>query len=382
MVDYADYNPAGATRTSKTGRIRPIPQLPNYFNQKWFKDFMSDFQWKNVLENNGVISGCVISDGGSDSLDCTAGEVYINGTKYTIPAPANFPATADGWYVAYAKTDLSVVYGYMENEDVQGALTPDDSVLLGFAVKGDAAFFVNSYFNNIAEFIGIVDGKMDKSQNLDDVVDKANSRTNLDVYSKSEVDTSKLAVTQNLNDLDDKADSRTNLDVYSKSETGTEISNDISTHAAVASTHSVSGDIVGENDIQTLTNKTIEGDNNTITEVDSVKDQGGVVTGGLKCKILEIGDWDMVAGYSVQVVHGMDVTKIRSVSALIRNDQDSLYYAAGQGGTSSPTDAFWIFQAGSTWVELRTTGGTTFDSTNFDSTSYNRGWITIWYDDA
>ena len=59
------------------------------------------------------------------------------------------------------------------------------------------------------------------SQNLVELTDKATSRSNLDVYSKSEV----LAKNNNLSELSDKAVARTNLDVYSKAETNTAISN-------------------------------------------------------------------------------------------------------------------------------------------------------------
>lgn len=59
------------------------------------------------------------------------------------------------------------------------------------------------------------------SQNLVELTDKATSRSNLDVYSKSEV----LAKNNNLSELTDKVVARTNLDVYSKAETNTAISN-------------------------------------------------------------------------------------------------------------------------------------------------------------
>ncbi len=61
-----------------------------------------------------------------------------------------------------------------------------------------------------------------KSQNLNDLPNKATSRTNLDVYSKAETDTAdglRMLKSQNLNDVANKATSRTNLDVYSKAET-------------------------------------------------------------------------------------------------------------------------------------------------------------------
>ena len=62
------------------------------------------------------------------------------------------------------------------------------------------------------------DGFLGESNNLDDLVDVAVARTNLDVYSKSEADGGYLAKTANLSDLSSVGTSRTNLDVYSKGE--------------------------------------------------------------------------------------------------------------------------------------------------------------------
>nr|DAF31950.1 MAG TPA: hypothetical protein [Caudoviricetes sp.] len=67
-----------------------------------------------------------------------------------------------------------------------------------------------------------------KSANLSDLSNKADSRANLDVYSKSEVynkseidtqEAKNLKNASNLSDLADKAAARTNIEVYSKNET-------------------------------------------------------------------------------------------------------------------------------------------------------------------
>lgn len=61
-----------------------------------------------------------------------------------------------------------------------------------------------------------------KSANLSDLGNKAESRTNLEVYSKTETDAKDaldLKKASNLSDLANKATARTNLDVYGKSET-------------------------------------------------------------------------------------------------------------------------------------------------------------------
>ena len=156
MVDYAIYNPAGASRTSKTGRLRNIPKLRNYYNHIWFQEYLDDFISKNILENNGVISGCVISQNlTNQEINCSAGEVYINGFKVTISAPATFPTTGDGWYAAYADNLGVVTYEHWINTDIMAAPTPDNAVLIGFVVQGDGVFYVSDYFNEISDESGI-----------------------------------------------------------------------------------------------------------------------------------------------------------------------------------------------------------------------------------
>jgi len=99
-------------------------------------------------------------------------------------------------------------------------------------------------------------------------------------------------------------------------------------------------------------------------------------------KILEIGDWNMVANVFVYVAHGLGSywKKIRSISAVIRNDTDDVYYNLEQHLSTTAH-----FQGGVEWVtptEIRLSrySGGTFDNLPFDSTSYNRGWIYIEYE--
>jgi len=104
-------------------------------------------------------------------------------------------------------------------------------------------------------------------------------------------------------------------------------------------------------------------------------------------KIVEIGDWNMDSTENISVAHGIaDFTKIRSIDVYIIDDgATNIYplnmaYTTGQNthvtsvqgtvGSISTTDV----------VMSRLTGGT-FDSANFNSTSYNRGWIHITYVD-
>lgn len=105
-------------------------------------------------------------------------------------------------------------------------------------------------------------------------------------------------------------------------------------------------------------------------------------------KTLNIGDWDMDATATVQVAHGLSATEwktIKNIDAIIRNDADGIYYPIVGGGVqgwivgvSEPTDCWiWNFEATDIYL-ARKTGGT-FDSTNFNATSYNRGFIRFQY---
>jgi hypothetical protein len=98
--------------------------------------------------------------------------------------------------------------------------------------------------------------------------------------------------------------------------------------------------------------------------------------------IYEIDDWNMnvsVAGAATRnVAHNLTSwKKIRNVSAVVRSDGDTTYYAvpaANAGGTG--TDLFHDSFT-STNIILRSRTGGIFDNAGFDATSYNRGWVYI-----
>ncbi len=165
MVDYSAYNPAGTTRTTKRGIARHIPLLPNYFNHQWFEDYITDFLSTNLLENNGVISGCVITqDGGNDAINTSGGEVYVNGNRVSVSASGPFSLTADGWYVTYVTSAGAIIQGYLENSTVQGAVTPADSVIIGYTLLGNSVLYINSFFNDVSdiESLSILAIKLDQ----------------------------------------------------------------------------------------------------------------------------------------------------------------------------------------------------------------------------
>ena len=104
----------------------------------------------------------------------------------------------------------------------------------------------------------------------------------------------------------------------------------------------------------------------------------------LNTKIVEIGDWNMDSSVSgsvgAQVAHGLTLSKIRTIFVLIRNDADTQYWDL-KFDTTAETSSHG-FYVDSTYVWM-THGGvdSQFDTTNFDSTSYNRGWVIIQYTD-
>jgi hypothetical protein len=128
-------------------------------------------------------------------------------------------------------------------------------------------------------------------------------------------------------------------------------------------------------------NKTATGITTTYVDSSSVVSEVTV-----KSKILEIGDWDMDTNDSKSVASGISSleTKLRLVSIMVRNDSatelnpflctirqiagGSLY--EGEGGINISTDDL---------IYLRRKTAGIYDSTEYNSTSYNRGWIYITY---
>lgn len=81
----------------------------------------------------------------------------------------------------------------------------------------------NYLLNNNGQYIKwLIEEKINeflkKSENLNDLANKATARTNLSVYSKAESDAYFLDAASNLSDLNNTTTARTNLDVFSKSE--------------------------------------------------------------------------------------------------------------------------------------------------------------------
>lgn len=114
----------------------------------------------------------------------------------------------------------------------------------------------------------------------------------------------------------------------------------------------------------------------TFVEVDAkIKDQGGGT--GLKLKVISIGDWNMDSTNELDVAHGLTLANIRAVQVTVRNDANNTYSDLSLTGISG-TAGGSVAVDGTNIILYRVTGQL-FDNANYDSTSYNRGWITIWY---
>lgn len=121
-----------------------------------------------------------------------------------------------------------------------------------------------------------------------------------------------------------------------------------------------------------------------LNPVETVKDQGGIATDGLKCKIIEIGDWNMDSSTSKTVAHGMaNIMTIRGITVIVRNDDNNTVYTMAGSFTTDANYAYCdltVDYVDATNVSMhRVLSPGKFDSTNFNATSYNRGWITILY---
>ncbi len=124
-------------------------------------------------------------------------------------------------------------------------------------------------------------------------------------------------------------------------------------------------------------------------QVPVIEDQGGIATNGLYTKVLEIGDWNMETTATKLVPHGLGANykKIRSLGGIIRDDADEYYSPipsdwGNDGGLSflAGTGAGDILGVKETNIGLQRESGSPFNASTFNSTSYNRGWITVWYE--
>jgi hypothetical protein len=112
-------------------------------------------------------------------------------------------------------------------------------------------------------------------------------------------------------------------------------------------------------------------------------ESNGLVVKSYTTKRLEIGDWDMTANTQTTVSHGLSATEWKTIlrsDALIRNDSDTVYAPLNgieAPSTGLPNGGVAFYDSTNITLSRYTTGD--FDTNDFNSTSYNRGWITFDY---
>ena len=94
-------------------------------------------------------------------------------------------------------------------------------------------------------------------------------------------------------------------------------------------------------------------------------------------KIFEIGDWNMDTTGTLNVAHGLDWTKIRSVDIIIRDDANTFHFPINYDVTSARVGGSYYISP--TNIVLVRFNLAYFDGAGFSSTPYNRGWVTVKY---
>lgn len=136
-------------------------------------------------------------------------------------------------------------------------------------------------------------------------------------------------------------------------------------------TSSLSATVGVVDDISSLVSRV-----DTIMEYSSGEGVGLQAEGSvmLKNKVIDIGDWDMDSTTSVSISHGLlDIGFIRGMAVTVRKDSD---VTLRMDPISNGGD---IYVEGANVILTRDSAGI-FDTTEYDETSYNRGWITITYE--
>lgn len=106
-------------------------------------------------------------------------------------------------------------------------------------------------------------------------------------------------------------------------------------------------------------------------------------------KVMDIGDWDMDTDAYVTIDTGIHYNRILFIIPKIRRDDTAMNdedrYFLGNiypcGGDNKVFPYHHTLDADTEIRLYRCTGGP-FDSTNFDETPFNRGWITIFYTES
>jgi hypothetical protein len=140
---------------------------------------------------------------------------------------------------------------------------------------------------------------------------------------------------------------------------------------------------------------------NEIDSIGMVAEQAETSTPKLKIARIAIGDWNMDASSAASVDIGTilgtfseaNAKKIYSVSSIIYPDAGFAGFEDGIGGSIDTLGVFDVLNFGGEWgiaatapvsggiaIAISRPDASLFNSVNYDSTSYNRGYITIIYE--
>lgn len=119
------------------------------------------------------------------------------------------------------------------------------------------------------------------------------------------------------------------------------------------------------------------------TDMNEIGENLEYLDDGLQRKIIEIGDWNMDTDSTITIAHGLDKSTIKSIQAIIIADNETPLFAQtfniGYIGVTGSLGGGILFDVENIFLG-RATGGQ-FDGGGFNATSYNRGWITILYEE-
>lgn len=145
-------------------------------------------------------------------------------------------------------------------------------------------------------------------------------------------------------------------------------------------------DVNGVGKFDGVVNEGVLNNTGTVSVTGNVDISGGIALAGtstyIKSVVLAIGDWNMDASATTLVAHGLSSFAPISVTGFIVNDTGGTFRAIGGYTASSagvPVD-LGVSSIDATNVYL--SRGSATDSTSYDSTSYNRGYIVLWYIDV
>lgn len=110
-----------------------------------------------------------------------------------------------------------------------------------------------------------------------------------------------------------------------------------------------------------------------------IKTESGGTGEHIKELLLEIGDWNMNTNSSTSVSHSITHSKIRGIIVSIRNDAGTQLFSFPHYQPAGNSNEGFDAQSGTGIIFLARATLGKFDSTAFQNTSYNRGWIFIKY---